>query len=96
MNGPLRTALLLACLGTAAPALSQDGPATEEMRDKIQETVALVPGAGNRQVSVNIVDGRYVVTGFADSIDYRQDTRDAVAGIEGLNLDLVDVQITVQ
>ena len=96
MNGPIRTALLIACLGTAAPALSQDGPATEEMRAKIQETVALVPGAGNRQVSVNIVDGRYVVTGFADGTEYRQDTRDAVAAIEGLDMDLVDVEITVQ
>ncbi len=96
MNRPIRTALLIACLGTAAPVLSQDGPATEEIREKIEQTVALVPGTANRQVSVNIIDGRYVVTGFADSTDHRQDTRDAVAAIEGLNQDLVDVRITVQ
>ena len=95
---PLATALA-AALWLHAPVHAQDGAVTEEMAQRIQQRLALVPAASGGtkpNFSVTIENDRYVVSGLADGADSRQDVVDAIEGIEGLDMDLVEDRVVVQ
>ena len=104
---PRSTAPRLAlAVGTAAMGLAllmpsvqaAEGELTEEMAATIQRTISQVPSSdgGTPNVSVRIVDGKYVVSGLADGMSARQDVINALRGIEGLDWDLLENNVVVQ
>lgn len=86
-----------ASFSTAASAQA-DGVATQEMADKIRQAVMTgVPTDANPSgITVVVEDGRYVIRGLVDGADSRQDARNALADIEGLDMSLIDNRIVVQ
>ncbi len=87
-------AATLALAAAFAPsAFALDTVPTEEMRSEIQRTLDLLPEASDRRVSVNIDNGMYVISGFVNGIEGSVDARQALADIEGLDGDLVDIRV---
>ena len=88
-------ALVLLSIGSLPAHATSDGAVNQEMADRIQERLRKVPG-DNSQVRVTIEDGRYVLSGFVEGIDASQDARNALRGIEGLDMSLIDARLIRQ
>lgn len=80
-------------LGVAIGAYAQDA-LTEEMRARIEQRLQLMPTDTPNQINVRIEDGRYVVSGFADGVQNRQDAINALREIEGLDMSLLEDRIS--
>ena len=94
-----RKAVVPALALLSASLLPAQAPAqdvvTQEMADRISAAIRNVPN-GNRLVRVNVVDGKYVLSGFVDNTDAMIDARDALRSIDGLDMSLIDMRVIKQ
>ena len=85
-------------LASAAPSIAQEsGVPNEQMRAEIERQLGLLPSRdAPARVSVQIVDGKYVISGTVDGTGNATDARDAIKRIEGLDMSLVEERLVRQ
>ena len=94
----LGLAVTAALTGTNA-LHAQEGALTQEMAERIQSTIRLVPssdGSAPDALTVRIEDGMYVVAGLVEGMGAKNDVRSALEGIDGLDMGLLVNNVTVQ